>query len=116
MNDRIPITYYLLAQNVERSALHGLDAHDNKFNGIAYRLLTVRSGHQPAIAWWLDDQIKEAAEDLRNEDGTPTALWSWGLNAIVGRSSSAAEKLARVAIQKLRDAGLAHVSFGGWVR
>ena len=116
MNDRIPITYYLLPSSVERSALHGLDAHDNKFNGIAYRLLTVRSGHQPAIAWWLDDQIKEAAEDLRNEDGDAAALWSWGLNAIVGRSAHDGEKLARAAIESLRDAGYTHVSFGGWVR
>jgi len=116
MSNNIPVTYYLLPSSVERSGLHGLDAYDNKFNGTAYRLLAVRADRPPTIAWWLDDAIKEAAEDLRNEDGTPTALWSWGLNALVGQSANAAEKLARAAIERIRDAGLTHVSFGGWVR
>lgn len=111
-----PVTYYLLASSVERNALHGLDAHDHGFCGMAYRLLAVRAGRPPQIAWWLADQIKETAEDLRNEDGTPTALWSWGLNAIVGRSGAAATTCAQLAIEKLHDAGHTHVSFGGWVR
>jgi len=100
---------------VERSGLHGRDAYDNKFNGTAYRLLAIRADRPPQIAWWLADQIRAAVEDLRNEDGNTMALWSWGLNAIVGRSGAAAEKLARLAIEKLRDAGHTHVSFGGWV-
>lgn len=110
------VTYYLLAQNVERSALHGSDAHDHMFDGTAYRLLAVWADRPPQIVWYLDDQIRAAAEDLRNEDGTPYALWSWGLNALVGQSAHAAEKLARLAIEKLRDAGHTHHSFGGWVR
>ena len=114
-NGNIPVTYYLLAQNVERSGLHGHDAYDNKFNGMAYRLLAIRADRPPQIAWWLDDQIRAAVEDRRNSDGNTDALWSWGLNAIVGRSASCAEKVARGAIEKLRDAGHTHVSFGGWV-
>ncbi len=114
MNDNV--TYYLLPSSVERSVLHGIDAHDHGFNGIAYRLLAIRADRAPAFAWWLDEPLKEAAEDLRNEDGDAAALWSWGLNALVGRSAPDAEKLARAAIERLRDAGLTHVSFGGWVK
>ena len=114
-NDNVPVTYYLLASFVEPNGLHGRDAYDNKFNGTAYRLLAIRADRPPQIAWWLADQIRAAVEDLRNEDGNTMALWSWGLNAIVGRSGAAAEKLARLAIEKLRDAGHTHVSFEGWV-
>jgi hypothetical protein len=112
----VPVTYYLMGSSVDADSPHRGDVYDHGFCGVAYRLLAVRAGRAPEFAWYLDRHIEEAAEELRDENGTPTALWSWGLSAIVARDSGSAETLARAAIERLRDAGRTHLSFEGWVQ